>query len=207
MFRATPESPRLFGSDWIDVFTRVPWYAVPLVYAPFLAGLLAVARLGYGTSMAALAGQFLAGWFAWTLMEYWLHRTLFHWVPPTSWGPRFHFLLHGVHHEWFRDRLRLVMPPAVSLAIAAVVWSALWATQHALAPLLAPVWAAGFFAGIVFGYVVYDLTHYHLHHGRPRTRVGLLLRAHHNKHHHNPAHQDRKFGVSTTLWDHVFRTY
>ena len=55
--------------------------------------------------------------------------------------------------------------------------------------------------------VVYDLTHYYIHHAKPKTRVGKALRAHHNKHHHNRAYKDLKFGVSTTVWDHVFGTY
>jgi dihydroceramide fatty acyl 2-hydroxylase len=57
------------------------------------------------------------------------------------------------------------------------------------------------------GYLVYDMTHYWLHHGRPRTRVGLLLRHHHMAHHHDARFHEKKYGVSSTLWDHVFRTY
>jgi dihydroceramide fatty acyl 2-hydroxylase len=206
MWRATPESPKLFESDVLDAGTRVPWFAVPAVHVP-----LVLALVGWswssGVSAGLLALQVALGWVAWTLLEYWLHRTVFHWVPAASWGPRFHFIVHGVHHDWFRDHLRLVMPPWVSLGLAAVVWTLLWLASVALEPALDPRWTYGFFAGIVFGYLVYDLTHYYLHHGKPRTRVGLALRAHHNKHHHNKQYQDKKFGVSTTLWDHVFGTY
>ncbi len=172
-------SPRMFESDLVDAFSRVPYWIVPLVYVPVISASCYAAVAVEGLSVPGLALTFSLGWVAWTLMEYWLHRTLFHWVPPVSWGEQFHFVLHGVHHDWYRDRLRLVMPPAASLAVGAVM----------------------------FGYLAYDMIHYYVHHGKPTTRVMLALRSHHSKHHHNPRFQEKKYGVSTTVWDHVFGTY
>src|SRR5690348_13436104 len=114
----------MFDSDLVDAFSRVPWYAVPAVYVPAVAVWLAWGHAA-GASVGVQVGEFAAGWFVWSLMEYWLHRTLFHWTPNAAWGERFHFILHGVHHKWYRDHLRLVMPPAASLAIGVVVWAAL----------------------------------------------------------------------------------
>jgi sterol desaturase/sphingolipid hydroxylase (fatty acid hydroxylase superfamily) len=167
---------------------------VPLVWVPVVVGLGAwsLAHLPWPACVALYA----AGWFVWTFTEYTLHRFLFHWVPRASWGPRFHFILHGVHHEWVEDRYRLVMPPAAAAALA-VIFFALWWT------LLGP-WGIPFFAGKVSGYIGYDMTHYYVHHGRVSGRIMKRLRAHHMNHHHNK--DGRKFGVSTTLWDHVFRT-
>ncbi len=200
-------SPRMFESDLVDAFSRVPYWIVPLVYVPVISASCYAAVAVEGLSVPGLALTFSLGWVAWTLMEYWLHRTLFHWVPPVSWGEQFHFLLHGVHHDWYRDRLRLVMPPAASLAVGAVVLAALSLVARMLAPLLDDRWVYGAFAGIVFGYLVYDMIHYYVHHGKPTTRVMLALRSHHSKHHHNPRFQEKKYGVSTTVWDHVFGTY
>ncbi|MEN0062387.1 MAG: sterol desaturase family protein [Myxococcota bacterium] len=206
MFRATPESPRMFENDVLDFFSRIPFWVVPLIYVPMV-----LAYLTWGTqvgvSAGVLFGQFVLGYVIWTLLEYWLHRTLFHWKPNTSWGEDFHFYLHGVHHKWFKDKLRLVMPPAASLAVALVVNIILFGVAYALEPMVAPTWPMGVFAGIAFGYMVYDLTHYYIHHHKPLTWIGRALRAHHNKHHHNPKYKDLKFGVSTTIWDHVFGTY
>lgn len=206
MLGASPESPRMFESDLVDFFSRVPAWVVPLIYVPTVAGF---ASYGWwsGTSLPALAAQVAAGWFVWTLMEYWLHRTVFHWVPDASWGERFHFYLHGVHHQWFTDKYRLVMPPAASLAVAVVVYGALHAAGWLLSGVVSPAWTYGLFAGIALGYMVYDCTHYYIHHFKPRTAIGLALRSHHNKHHHNPKYAEKKFGVSITIWDHVFRTY
>lgn len=195
--RASPESPRMFESDFIDFFSRVPALIVPVIFVPIILALFGWGVIGAGAALLPALGAALAGFVVWTFAEYWLHRTLFHWVPPTSWGPRFHFLLHGVHHDWVNDKYRLVMPPAASLGLGVVFFAAFYA-------LLGPVWVYPFFAGHVAGYLTYDMTHYYVHHFKPKSTVMKRLRAHHMNHHHNK--EERKFGVSSTFWDHVFRT-
>lgn len=196
MMRATPESPRMFESDFIDAFSRVPWFVVPILYVPIIAGLFAYGVVS-GVSLAVAIPLFGAGFFVWTLTEYWLHRTLFHWIPATSWGPKMHFILHGVHHDWVNDRYRLVMPPAASLALGVLFYALYYALMGVL--------AFPFFAGKVAGYLTYDMIHYYVHHGRPSTKMMKRLKAHHMNHHHNK--DGRKYGVSSTVWDHVFGTY
>ena len=61
-----------------------------------------------------------------------------------------------------------------------------------------------FFAGFVVGYLFYDGTHYYVHHFVPTTRWGKFLRRHHMTHHF--ADHDGGFGVSSPLWDLIFRT-
>jgi sterol desaturase/sphingolipid hydroxylase (fatty acid hydroxylase superfamily) len=206
MLRATPDSPRMFESEFLDLFSRIPAAVVPALFIP-----ISFALIGYGVTIENVVWylaipQFLAGWFVWSLMEYWLHRTFFHWIPDTSWGARMHFLVHGVHHDWPNDKYRLVMPPVVSLGLAVLFFSATWLVGALLAPILTPTWIWTFFGGLVFGYMVYDCTHYYIHHFRPRTAYMKRLRAHHMAHHHNPRYADMKFGVSMTVWDYVFRT-
>jgi len=207
VLRASDESPRMFESDLVDIFSRVPWWVVPMIYVPVIAMSMLYAVTVDGLPPLALPALWFAGWVVWSLMEYWLHRTLFHWIPAASWGEQFHFYLHGVHHKWFRDRFRLVMPPAASLAIGVVVIGVLKLAGLALLPVVDDAWVFGLFAGIVFGYLVYDMVHYYIHHAKPRSKVMLRLRAHHNKHHHNKKYKEKKFGVSMTVWDHVFGTY
>ena len=33
MMRATPESPRMFDSDFADFFSRTPWFTVLIIWA------------------------------------------------------------------------------------------------------------------------------------------------------------------------------
>ena len=196
MMHATPESPRMFESDLVDYFSRIPWYAVPIIYVPMIVGLFGYGVVGAGVNPVAALLLFVAGFFVWTLTEYWLHRTLFHWTPATSWGPRFHFILHGVHHDWVNDRFRLVMPPAASLALGVIFFTVYYTLLGSL--------SFPFFAGKVAGYLTYDMTHYYVHHGKPSSVWVKKLKAHHMNHHFNK--EERRFGVSSTLWDHVFGT-
>ena len=61
------------------------------------------------------------------------------------------------------------------------------------------------FAGLVVGYVWYDLTHYYLHHAAPTTAAGKWLRRYHLVHHFQTP--DRRYGITTPIWDWVFGTY
>lgn len=188
----------MFESALVDRFSRVHWSVVPLLFVP---GSLAplVYGLLHGTAWWEALCLVLAGVLVWTFTEYWLHRTLFHWEPPGRFGERMHFILHGVHHLWPRDRYRLVMPPAVSIALY-FLFFALWRGCMGNA-------AYAFHAGFVIGYMFYDLMHYFMHHGHSQWTWVKKLRRHHMVHHSPKLAKEAKFGVSCTLWDHVFRTY
>jgi dihydroceramide fatty acyl 2-hydroxylase len=191
-------SPVMFTIPWVDkYFSRVrPWHVVSL-WGPFTLYMLWRAT----QHMQALPIVLWAalGVLSWTLLEYGLHRYVFHFRPDTgsalqkdaSW------LIHGIHHDYPWDRDRLVMPPTVTAIIAALVW-------FAFKPLLGPVEHA-WMAGMVGGYVWYDLTHYYLHHAAPRTALGKWLRRYHLVHHFQTP--GVRYGITTPLWDLVFRTY
>ncbi len=198
MMRASEQSPRMFQSDFIDLFSRTPWWTVPLLWVP---GTVAFFVLGLVQGVAALpsVGLWIAGYVLWGLTEYALHRTAFHWVPKASWGERYHFFVHGVHHQWHWDKYRLVMPPAVSLTLC-VVFMALFRA------VFGPVLMWPLFSGFVFGYCVYDCMHYAQHHSRIRWKWFMKLKAHHMSHHHNKKYQELRFGVSSMFWDRVFGT-
>ncbi len=167
-----------------------------LIYGPIIAVLI---WLGVDRGLSALStiGLFVAGLAIWTLSEYWLHRLLFHWTPKFKGGDKINFIIHGVHHDHPNDRLRLVMPPAVSIPLAALFLLLFYLVFGA--PTYLPT-----FAGFIVGYLAYDYTHFYLHHRVPKTKLGKRLREQHMRHHF----QDHRFGygVSTPLWDHVFRT-
>ena len=189
-------SPRLFESPVLDRLSRVH-HLVPLaIFAPAVAVLLVLAaRQGMGA--ASLLPWALAGYVFWTLTEYWIHRAIFHFEPEEGFGARFHWIIHGVHHDHPNDPKRLVMPPGVSIPLGAAflaLFVLVLDTPRALA------FGAGFFAG----YLLYDMVHYHLHHGSPRTRLGRLLRELHMRHHFSD--DTRGFGISAPYWDRVFGT-
>jgi dihydroceramide fatty acyl 2-hydroxylase len=126
-----------------------------------------------------------------------LHRLVFHFEPDHGIGARMHWIIHGIHHEHPNDPMRLVMPPAVSIPLGALVFGALYVV---LGKRYAPGVGAGFFAG----YLAYDMLHYYVHHFRPRSRVGRALRERHMRHHFQD--DTRGFGISAPYWDEVFGT-
>ena len=188
-------SPRMFQSDMLDRLSRVHPSVPLLVFVPVIVA-LEVWALSY-VSVLAAAGLAVGGYALWTLLEYWLHRIVFHYEPEDGLGARMHWIIHGVHHDHPNDRLRLVMPPAVSVPLAAFFFALFYL---ALGQRLGPGLTVGFLAG----YLVYDMTHYYIHHGHPRSRVAKLLRERHMRHHFQD--DTRGFGVSAPYWDNFFRT-
>ncbi|MEO8092394.1 MAG: sterol desaturase family protein [bacterium] len=189
-------SPPLFSNRFLDFFSRIHPAVPALIFLPMIAALVVLgARDGQGAlEIVALVAAGLA---IWTLSEYWLHRKLFHWQPDNAIGRRMHFIIHGVHHDHPNDKLRLVMPPGASIPLAAVFFGVFWLIFGI--PTALPL-----FAGFLIGYLAYDYTHYYLHHFVPRSDFGKRLREHHMRHHF----QDHRYGygVSSPLWDAVFRT-
>jgi dihydroceramide fatty acyl 2-hydroxylase len=188
-------SPPMFDSKILDALSRVH-PTIPVII--FLPAIVALGAWGLSSvSVAVAAALVLAGYALWTLFEYWLHRIVFHFEPEDGVGARLHWIIHGVHHDHPNDPMRLVMPPAVSVPLGAAVFGLLYVSFGAR---YAPALGAGFFAG----YLVYDLTHYYLHHFRPRGRLGRMLRERHMRHHFQD--DTRGFGISAPYWDEVFRT-
>jgi dihydroceramide fatty acyl 2-hydroxylase len=187
-------SPPLFDSRF-DRLTRSRPVVPLLIFAPVIVvlGALGLARLA--PWKAGLC--FLGGYAFWTFTEYWIHRAVFHLEPKSRVGKRLHWIFHGVHHDHPNDPLRLVMPPIVTIPLAAgflALFAGVLGTDAGVAT------AAGFF----FGYLLYDMLHYTLHHRRPQGRLGRRLHELHMRHHFED--DERCFGVSAPWWDTVFRT-
>ncbi|MCA9713585.1 MAG: sterol desaturase family protein [Myxococcales bacterium] len=186
-------SGRQFESDFLEKFSKCPPLTPLFVYAPLVGWLLWLA-VHEGVSAGVITRYFLAGVFLWTLAEYWLHRLVFHFDRI----PKLHYFIHGIHHDYPNDRGRLVMPPGASALPALGFWLlARWLLGYEL--------ALPAFAGFAVGYLWYDMTHFWTHVARPTTRWGKFLRRHHMVHHFKTP--DKRFGVSTPLWDLVFGTF
>jgi dihydroceramide fatty acyl 2-hydroxylase len=188
-------SPPMFESRLLDALSRVH-PVVPLII--FVPGIVLLEAWGLSNvSVPVAIGLLIAGYALWTLFEYWLHRLVFHFEPADGIGARLHWIIHGVHHDHPNDPMRLVMPPAVSIPLAAAVFGLLYL---AFGSSYAPGIGAGFF----LGYLVYDMMHYYLHHFRPRGWLGRMLRERHMRHHFQD--DTRGFGISAPYWDEVFGT-
>jgi dihydroceramide fatty acyl 2-hydroxylase len=190
-------SPPMFRWPWLDRLSRVHPVVPPLIFIPAITVLLflAQARQDIGTTLLGMLG----GYLLWTLSEYWIHRVIFHFEPEDGLGARLHWMVHGVHHDHPNDPLRLVMPPAVSVPLAAVFVVAFVVVFGT--PL---AWAVS--AGFLAGYLAYDMLHYALHHHRqPRTALERRLRELHMRHHFED--DTNGYGISAPWWDVVFGTF
>ncbi|HSO39934.1 MAG TPA: sterol desaturase family protein [Labilithrix sp.] len=183
---------------WVDRTLARAHPAFPLAFFGPLAVLILVWARGAGT-LLTLACSALAGWFVWTLVEYVLHRFLFHMrFAETREAKLSGFLMHGYHHAYPRDPTRLVLPPIVSVPLAC----SLFVLAHFL--LGGGAIDAGF-AGFLLGYVSYDSLHYVVHHTKKTTGVTGWMRRYHLLHHHD--HAPARYGVSSPLWDLILGTF
>src|SRR5216110_1559265 len=190
------ETVRMFESDFMEFFSRVH-PAIPLIlYLPVVGYMVYVSLWQRQLSFPAVAALFLLGMLLWTLFEYLIHRYIFHYEPKTRWGKRLHYIIHGVHHDYPNDARRLVMPPSISIPLAFLFYGLFLLIFGRLAPSV--------FAGLVFGYVCYDMLHYATHHFPMKRGLWLWLKQYHLRHHYKD--DDGGFGISSPLWDYVFRT-
>jgi 4-hydroxysphinganine ceramide fatty acyl 2-hydroxylase len=193
------ESAPLFG-NFLEPLSKTAWWVIPIVWLP---------PVSYGTYLGLTnsptpfqgAAYWCLGLFLWTLVEYIMHRFLFHldkFLPDNRVALTLHFLLHGIHHYLPMDKLRLVMPPTLFVALATPFWKLAhtifyWDWYIATAVL----------SGGIFGYICYDLTHYFLHH-RTLPSYWRELKKYHLQHHFMD--YENGFGVTSRFWDQIFGT-
>jgi 4-hydroxysphinganine ceramide fatty acyl 2-hydroxylase len=190
------ETVRMFESDFMEFFSHVHPITPLVIYLPVI-GLMLYLGIGFHALSVTVCGLlFLLGLFIWTLVEYSMHRFVFHYEPRSGWGKKLHFLLHGVHHDYPQDASRLVMPPVVSIPLASMFYGIFLIFFGSIAPAM--------FAGFLFGYLCYDMIHYATHHFPMKSGMWLKLRQYHMRHHYKDDHSG--YGVTSPLWDYVFRT-
>lgn len=132
----------------------------------------------------------LAGFFAWSLVEYVLHRFLFHHVQPFK----------GWHDEHHKHPYALIgTPTAVSLALIILLGFVPLIFAVGLWPALAAI------VGLTCGYFLYLVVHHAVHHWK--TKPGSWMRARQQDHaRHHAQGVEGWYGVITPFWDRVFST-
>jgi len=151
---------------YLDFFTAPLFVVLALCLAPFH------------------LAQAFAGLLVWSLVEYLVHRFLFHSLYRQE---------HWTHH----------------VNVLAYIGISSWKTSSAYAGLLLLAWythLTSAFIGVMVGYYAYISLHFVMHrpqHWAYRFISGLV--ANHDLHHRKGI--EKNFGVSSPLWDHVFGTY
>lgn len=186
---------RLFDSEYMELMTKTHPIVIYSIYIPIILFLL---YYGYGYKSLSLGKELLlisCGFFFWTFFEYVMHRFVFHFVSNNARLKKIIYTMHGVHHEYPRDRERLFMPPVPSIVVACLIFLILFQLMH---------WnALAFFPGFMIGYLAYGSMHYAIHAFTPPRFLKALWRNHHLHHYKYPG---MGFGVSSVIWDIIFRT-
>jgi len=191
------ETVRMFENNFMEALSRVHPSVPLIIYVPIIFYMLYLSINVFGIEILSIVGLILVGLFVWTVTEYFLHRFIFHWELKSKIGAQIHFIFHGVHHDYPSDSRRLVMPPSVSIPLAALFYFMFRAILGA--SLVHP-----FFIGFLIGYLFYDITHYAIHHFNMHNKFWLMIKNHHMKHHYQDSHKG--YGVSTPLWDVIIGT-
>ena len=192
---------RLFRNPVLESLTKTHPLIVWGMYIPIIGYMLYYAATTYGQSLWTIFGLFFAGMFFWTFFEYIMHRFVYHFVSENKHIQRFVYIFHANHHEYPRDTERLFLPPVPSLLIASILFTGMYYTLRLL-PL--PGLVFSFYPGFILGYLLYASMHYAIHAWKPPFKWMKPLWRNHHLHHYKE--HEKGFGVSSTLWDHVFRT-
>jgi sterol desaturase/sphingolipid hydroxylase (fatty acid hydroxylase superfamily) len=187
---------QLFNNPYLEILTKTHPLVIWGMYLPVIIGFPWHAVLKFSFDILIIASVFTGGMLFWSLFEYLMHRFVFHMVAESKRGRKFIYVLHGNHHEFPRDKERLFMPPVPSLIISSIIFL--------LTYVLLREYAFVFFPGFMLGYLMYGSMHYAIHAWNPPFKwMKPLWRNHHLHHYKN---EEQGFGVSSTLWDHVFGT-
>ncbi len=142
----------------------------------------------------AILLAFIAGAFAWTFTEYGMH----HWNGHLSKGKLLFSREHLAHHRQFDYKSPWLVQVRLALPILTLVFGGAWIVAGLAC-------AFAFTLGLGAAYVGYGWLHNACHQSAPRTAFGRWARRHHFYHHFS----DPKYnhGVTSPLWDLVFKTY
>jgi len=189
-------SSQLFKNPFLEKLTRTH-IAVPITILNLAAAIVlywGIANIGLGVLEIILL--FLVGALAFTLVEYIIHKYVFHMMPDTKIKADIQYKVHGVHHDFPKEKDRLAMPPPLSIVLSILFFL--------FFRMIMGDYAYGFMPGFLFGYTAYLFVHYIVHAWQPPNNIFKELWIHHGIHHYKDS--ERAFGVSSPLWDFIFRT-
>ena len=188
---------QLFKNPILEKLSRTH-IAVPVVlFFLYSAGLLYWNIIHTSLSALTTIGLFIIGILTFTWVEYIVHRYVFHMKTYTATREKLQYVMHGVHHEFPKDKDRLAMPPLLSVTISTVLLLVF--------RVIMGDFVFAFLPGFIVGYAAYISIHYMVHAYQPPKNFLKALWVNHSIHHYKNG--ETVFGVSSPLWDYIYGTW
>ena len=191
---------QIFKNPVLEILTKAPPQVSALTYLIVIAGLILMSwNLGKIDQPGNAILWFFGAFVFWTFFEYFAHRYFFHldhYFPNSKLAARLSYIFHGIHHDYPKDKQRLAMPPVLSVVIGTILLL--------IFELVLDKYSFSTLAGFMTGYAFYLLVHYSVHIFRPPNNILKELWKNHAIHHYKD--DSIMYGVSSPIWDYVFRT-
>jgi sterol desaturase/sphingolipid hydroxylase (fatty acid hydroxylase superfamily) len=189
-------SKQLFKNPILEKLSRTHISVPLIIFFSYSGGLLYWNITHTSISVVATVGMFMVGLLFFTWVEYLAHRYIFHMPTYTKFREKFQYTVHGVHHEFPKDKDRLAMPPLLSITISTVLLL--------LFRLMMGDLVFAFLPGFLTGYAAYLSVHYMVHAYQPPKNFLKYMWINHGTHHYKNG--EMVFGVSSPLWDYIYGT-
>jgi sterol desaturase/sphingolipid hydroxylase (fatty acid hydroxylase superfamily) len=139
-----------------------------------------------------------SGFLLWQLLEYTLHRFLFH-LEDRSKLARLLISSHMYHHQHPNDPKEIFVGLKTGVPVASFFALLMW--------IILGDWSSMIymFTGLIVGYLLYESIHYLAHCGKPTLPLLRYLKRYHLLHHHQTS--SKRFGVTTPLLDLLLGTF
>ncbi|MEN7546519.1 sterol desaturase family protein [Rapidithrix thailandica] len=187
---------KMFENPFLDRLTRTHISIPLIIFYGTAIGVISYASIHHILSWWQIVLSFLVGFIFFTWIEYIAHRYLYHMETDSPVKADLQHKLHGLHHDYPNDKGRLAMPPFLAALLAVGFFY--------LFNFIMGSWAYGFLPGFISGYAAYLSVHYIVHAFRPPNNALKILWVNHGIHHYKAP--DKAFGVSSPLWDYIYRT-
>jgi len=186
----------LFQSPVLEKLSRTHISVPIIIMLSYSLSLLYWSITHTALSAGSTVGLFFCGLLFYTWLEYMLHRHIFHMATYTNIRKKLQYVMHGVHHEFPKDKSRLAMPPLLSITLSSVLLL--------IFRVILGDFVFAFLPGVLVGYSTYLSIHYMIHVFQPPNNFFKRLWINHSVHHYKNG--EVVFGVSSPLWDYVYRT-
>ena len=187
---------QLFNNPILERLSRTHISVPLIIFGLYSSALLYWSVVHTSLSVLTTVGRFVLGLLACTWVEYMLHRFVCHMPTYTKTRAKLQYTIHGVHHEFPKDKDRLAMPPLLSITLATILLLVF--------RVIMGDFAFAFLPGFLVGYALYLAIHYMVHAFPPPKNFLKALWVNHGIHHYKDG--DSVFGVSSPLWDYVYGT-